>query len=567
MLTLNTLRRKFADPLWYWYLGGMLFLLLTNRITVEIPQLTKQAVNQLRGVDAQSIKTLALTIILLGILQVVVRGLSRILIFWPGRVLEASAKTWLFKRLMHIPTIFLEKHGLGDLISRLSNDMSYIRVFFLFGLLQVLNLVFIIFFTLHEMIKAHPRLTWICLIPISTMLIITRFIMPRMQKYSKENQEAIGRLTNKVTEAFVNVHVIQTNSSENAFLERAKIENQTVFQTNMKNIILRTVFFPLMTCLTGIAQLIVLFYGGHEVMQGNISVGDIIAFNIYLTYLAFPLTSIGILISIYQRSQTAISRLSEIYEAEPEKTIPTKKTLTESPLLEVKNLSWSWPTTQNDNNSTFGIKNISFSINEGEQIGIFGQIASGKSTLFKLITRLIEPPKDTIFFKGQDIITIPHKVLRKNLGLALQSAQLFSDTVINNITFGISPTPDEAQIYQAAKQAEVFNDIETLSHKWKTQIGEKGVRLSGGQKQRLALARLFIRQPNILLLDDVLSAVDHETEVKLIKNISDSPSSLLIASHRVSVFKNCKTVFVLENGAIVDQGPWRKIESKWIKQT
>ena len=567
MLTIRKLAHKFALPLWPWYLCGCLFLAATNRITVEIPQLIKEIVNKIGAQPPDALSSVAIAIIALGCLQFLSRSISRISIFWPGRALEATSKTWLFSKTMKLPQKFFLEYGMGDLISRLSNDLGQIRVFFAFGILQLLNMLFILWFTVSKMLEVHSNLTWIALIPIAAMLIVTRFIMPKMQKYARQSQEAVGKLTNKVTEAFVNVHVIQSHAAENAFIKKAEAENYKVFVANMKNVIIRTLFFPLMTTLTGISQLIVLYYGGSQVMDGNLTVGDIVAFNIYLTYMAFPLTSLGIILSIYQRTKTAVERISPIYEEDEEYEEQEKPPIqpgNDAPLLEIKNLSYSYPKSSDHPNPKEVLSDISFTINHSKKIGLFGSVGSGKSTLFNLITKIYSPPPGTVFLNGVDILKIPHQELRQEIGYTLQTAQLFSASVEQNILFGHSSDLTDDSLKKAAREAQILDDIERLAQGWKTEIGERGVRLSGGQKQRLALARLFLRNPQMFLLDDVLSAVDNITEKNLIHNLYKKNKAAIIASHRVSVLEQCDEVIVIENGTIKDRGTWQDLKIKWM---
>ncbi|SMF21407.1 ABC transporter ATP-binding protein [Pseudobacteriovorax antillogorgiicola] len=562
MLTLSSFARRFALNLWPWYLVGTIFLAATNLITLEIPQLAKRIVNGLNDVSSSQDQLIqfAVAIVLLGGLQILARSLSRILIFWPGRKLEATSKSALFGKAMTLPQLFLERFGMGDLISRLSNDLSQVRVFFAFAVLQILNLAFLSVFTIFKMLGAHIQLTLMCLIPIALMLVITQFIMPRLARYSRENQEAIGSLTNRVTEAFTNVHVIQSNGAEQTFQDRVDEENEKVYATNMNVVTFRTLFFPLLTSLTGVSQMMVIAYGGLQVFQGEITVGDLLAFNIYLAYLAFPLTSLGIVLSIYQRSKTAIERLSPIDEEPSESAGEAQSTHDESILLRIQDLSYRYP--RQEGNERAVLEDINLEVRDGEKIGICGSVGSGKSTLFNLITRIYDPPPGTIFWKGRDVVGISPRDLRQDIAYALQSAQLFSASISENLKFGIAKAPDQNELQRAAQAAQIYEDITEFDRAWETQIGEKGVRLSGGQKQRLALARLFLRNPPLLLLDDVLSAVDNHTEAQLISYLDRQKQSMIISSHRTSVLRSCDRVLLLDRGRIIDQGDFDFLAAK-----
>jgi len=556
--SLRRFTRLFAVELWPWYLGGTIFLAVTNIIALEIPQLAKEIVNALdahtSGEDGH-LARVALAIVGLGLTQIIVRSFSRILIFWPGRKLEASSKSYLFARALQLPQTFFDRFGMGDLISRLSNDLGQLRIFYAFAVLQVLNLMFISVFTLYKMLSVHQRLTIIALSPILIMLVITRYVMPQLQKFTKRNQEAIGTLTNKVTESFTNIHVIQSNAAERSFHRLIEAENQKVFDTDMKVLLLRTLFFPLISSMTGLAQLIVLFLGGTLVVRGELSVGDILAFNIYLSYMAFPLTSIGIIISIYQRAKTALERLEPLF-VEPVEgpDAPSQKAHTDTPILDIQQLSFQYPGTERKT-----LKAINFRVNKGEMLGICGPVGSGKSTLFQLLTRIYNPPEGTIFYRGQDINALPPEQLRTEIGFGLQRVHLFSATIRENLGFGMEPKPTQAELDAAARAAQIDREIHSFTEGWNTQIGEKGIRLSGGQKQRLALARLFLRQTPVLLLDDVLSAVDNITEARLITELRKRAGTMLICSHRSSVLHLCDRVLLLKDGQLLDEGSFQDL--------
>lgn len=556
--------RQFVSELWPWYLSGALFLIVTNIITLEIPQFAKEIVNALEKrtevLPSASLAQLALGIALLGFAQIIVRSASRILIFWPGRRLEASSKSYLFGRALRLRQVFFDKFGMGDLISRLSNDLGQLRVFYAFAVLQVLNLCFIAIFTLYKMFSVHAALTASALVPILFMLVTARFIMPQLQRFTKANQEALGALTNRVTESFTNIHIIQSNAAESSFQKLIEAENEKVYLTDTRVLVLRTLFFPLMTCLTGLAQLIVLFYGGQLVMRQELSVGDILAFNVYLSYLAFPLTSIGIVLAIYQRSKSALERLDPLFEEPVEKeeapAPPPAAALREAPLLRFQNLSYRYPS---QGPTEKALEGLSFELKAGEMLGLCGPIGSGKSTILHLLTRIYDPPSGSIFLGGVDILQLEPAVLRQRLAYAQQRVHLFSASIRENLGLGLTPKPDQATLERAAAAAQLLREIEAFPLGWETEIGEKGLRLSGGQKQRLALARVFLRSPELLLLDDVLSAVDNLTEARLLQELRQRRVSMLISSHRSSVLKLCDRVLYLEDGVLRDEGSFNEL--------
>ncbi|MGE0174296.1 MAG: ABC transporter ATP-binding protein [Oligoflexales bacterium] len=546
MLTFKTFTKKFVLSQWRWYVIGLIFLAGTNLITLEIPQLAKKVVNELgKETPADNLRNLTLVIIGLGFTQLIARGLSRIFIFWPGRQLEVSSKAYFFSKVINLPQTFFDKFGMGDLISRLSNDMQHLRVFYAFAVLQIFNLGFLLVFTITKMALVNAKLTAMALLPIILMLAVTRVILPRLHEFSRQNLDAVGRMTNHVTESFVNVHVIQQSAAQESFVKRISQENDTVYDTNMKVILTRTLFFPLLSSLSNISQLIVLYMGGYLIIRNALSVGDILAFNLYLTNLAFPLMSLGIILSIQKRAKTALERLSVIEEGEEEHALPSAHAAPVSvnqPVLVVDNLSFSY-----GDERPAVLENVSFSLMEREVLGVFGRVGSGKSTLFMLLTRIYDPPANTIFFLGRDILSYTPAELREKIGLVLQQPQLFSTSIAENLRLGLDSFQFD-DLERSSKLAQVSSEIESFEHKWETQIGERGIRLSGGQKQRLALARLLMREYNLWLFDDVMAAVDHQTERKLADVLLTKKRTTIIASHRMSVLTLCDKILVLENG-------------------
>lgn len=551
--------RRFAYPLWPWYLGGIFALALTNIITLEIPLFAKDIINAIDQLEARDRLTkLALLIIALGCLQMIIRTASRVLLFWPGRAIESKSKQYYFDKLLRLPQAFYLKFGMGDLISRLANDIGQMRVFFAFGALQILNLIFLSVFTLSRMLSIHAGLTLACLLPLSLMLVIMRYSIPLMHKYARENQDALGRLTNRVTEAFVNVHVLQINSATNAFVDRARKDNLEVYDTNIKLLVTRTVLFPLMSCLVGLSQVITLFYGANEVLAGRLTVGDIMAFNVFIGFLAFPLSAIGMIVAIYQRCLTAMDRLYDIEDGQEEQpasgAVPAASA---EALLEIRNLTYTFA-----DNTHFAIQNLSLRIEAGKKIGLIGAIGSGKSTLLNLITRLWDPPRGTIFLNGTDILDISPRELRKVIGYGQQSVHLFSETIEQNLQFGLETPASQARLEEVAKQARIYDEIMGFELQWQTEIGERGIRLSGGQKQRLAIARLLLRQPKLILLDDVLSAVDQKTERHLVHIINQIKCAAIISSHRLSAIRDCDEIILLDQGKVLDRGDFAGIRQR-----
>ena len=543
----------FALRLWPWYICGVLFLALTNLITVKIPRLAGAITDNFASSPSRELEKWAITIIGLGLLQIICRTLSRVLIFWPGRQIEAHSKTSIFSHTILLPEAIIERFGIGDLISRLANDLSQLRVFFAFATLQVFNLIFLMTFTINQMWEISPHLTAVCLAPLSAMVVLTRIFIPKLQAFNKQNQVALGSLTNYVTETFTNVHLVKSNGAESSFAKRCDNHIEDVYQANVRVIILRTILFPLISTLAALSQVLVLFYGGHLIVEGFLKVGDLLAFNIYIGTLAFPLTSVGLVLSIYQRGKTALERLNEITSEPTEEQSDSENPRESKILIEIKNLTFQYPQSKNRKPA---LENLTMTVREGEKIGIIGPVGAGKTTILNLIFRLYDPPKQTVFLSGQDITEIPPTQIRSLMNYALQSPHLFSNSIRDNLNFGLKKKIPPPLLEEAAKKAVIIEDIMGFPEKWETPVGEKGIRLSGGQKQRLALARLFTRDSNVWLLDDVMSAVDTKTEETMIEKIFTTKKTLIVSSHRPNVLKKCKTIFYLYEGELIDCGDY-----------
>lgn len=561
--------KKFAFPLWEWYLGGLIFMGITSYITLEIPTLSKQVINALVNDpgNISSLEGLSLLIISLGLLQIAVRSISRILIFKPGRQLEANIRNYFFSRFLQLPQSFIDNFGMGDLISRLSNDIGKLRAFYAFGILQMMNIFFLTIFSLQRMIETHLMLTVYTLIPLLTMILVARIGTPRLHAAADEGNRNRGTLTNKVTEAFVNVHTVQSYVANEAFINRMEEENLNVYNSNLRMVLIRSLMFPMIMLLAGFSSIVVLYYGGLEITAGRLSVGDIMAFMAYLGILGFPLAALGMVITLTQSAKAATQRLQELASEEIERAhkTPTKQSIANTdtaPLLEIKNLSFTYPTHEEEKQRDMALQNINMIVMDGEKIGLCGPVGGGKSTLFQLITRIYEPPEGTIFWRGQDVLSLEPEKLRQNIGYALQTAHLFSDSIKNNLLFGHDNKTFTEEVVNATKAAQIYDDIEEFPNKWETEIGEKGVRLSGGQKQRLALSRILLAHPKLYLLDDITSALDQKTEASVLEEIEKTKNSMIICSHRVSALKSCDKIFLLQEGKIISSGSLQDLKEQ-----
>jgi ATP-binding cassette subfamily B protein len=395
-----------------------------------------------------------------------------------------------------------------------------------------------------------------------------------MHAASKRNQEAMGALSTVMTETFRGVASIRLHAARSAFLERIDNANHEVYESSRRLALLQTTVIPMAGLMVNFAQAIVLLYGGAQVIAGNLQAGDIMVFNVYMASLAFPLAFSGGVVALIERARSAHARIAEIFDFPKETahdgvlgagvSLPPRAShgLALPPhtqtLLQVSSLTREFKS----ENANFKIDDISFSLQPGRAVGICGAVGAGKSLLFDLILRFEEPPPASIFFQSKDVLTWQPAVLRSHIACALQNARLFSDSIRTNLAFGLARAISDDEMYSALERACIADEVRSFPDGLDTVTGEKGMRLSGGQRQRLALARLFLRSPELLLLDDVFSAVDQKTEKRLIDETMALRKTALISSHRHSVLERCDEVFFLHAGRLLDRGRYEDLAAR-----
>jgi len=578
--SLGDFARKYVFPLWFWYLGGVAFLALTNAIVLLLPRLARDLVNALGDTAPDAgvpgifgavrdivpaipgapgeWAAIPLTIIALGCLLVAARVLSRILFFWPGRRVEAEARQDLFGRIMRAPREIVYRFGQGDLVSRIANDTGYLRVLFAFGMLSIANVILLLCMTIGAMLSFHAGLTLCALLPFIPVLFMMRALLPRIHAASLRSQAAMGKLSSVMTESFRGIASIRLHAASAAFLDRIDAANEEVYRSYRHLALLQTIAIPLAGISVRIAQTIVLAYGGAEVIAGRLQAGDIMVFNVYMASLAIPLAFGGGLIAMIERARSAHARMAEIFAFPAEAAQPAAPAVGAPAVLRVTSLSREF----RSDKTNFKFEDISFSVAERRVLGISGPIGSGKSLLFDLILRFEAPPGGSIFFQGRDVLAWEPAALRAKIGYALQSARFFSDSIRTNMGFGLDRSFSDDEIYRALERAAIADEVRGFPDGLDTITGEKGMRLSGGQRQRLALARLFLRAPDLLLLDDIFSAVDQKTEKRLIGEVLSLGRTIIVASHRHSVLENCDEVLLFSGGRILDRGTYQELEKR-----
>lgn len=537
---INGLKNRYA-------LGGLL-LLITNIAALLTPWLMKKAVEQLENpINGQpGASQYALLIAALAFIHCLVRIFSRTTILNAARQVEYKIREALFANLMELDQTFFHKERTGDLISRFANDLTNIRMLCGFGSMSMLNTLILYFAAVWLMLMISPLLTLAALLPLPLMVIIVQAVSGRIFTLSIQAQEELAKVSNQVEEAFSGAMLIKSYGMEAGFSQQFQTVTNSCLHKNLALARLRSYITPVIALTTGSGTLAILYLGGKLVISQTITLGDFIAFSGYLALLVWPTMVLGWTLTLFQRGAASAARINELLSATPlvnqAENPQNINGLQKS--IEFRNLAFSYGNTQI-------LHNISLVIAAGERIGITGPVGSGKSTLLQLIPRLLPLDNGMILLDGQDINQMNLHGLRRFIGYLPQEATLFSRTIADNIAYGGTGDP-----VKAAKTAGLAADLAGFTDGLDTLVGEQGVTLSGGQRRRVALARALAGNPQLLLLDDPLAAVDADQESKILDTLAKawSGKTVLLASHRISAFRDCHKIMVLNEGCIAEFG-------------
>ncbi|NQU64960.1 MAG: ABC transporter ATP-binding protein [SAR324 cluster bacterium] len=548
----------------YSYLLGIIFIVLTNWIAVTIPGYLKLCIDllsensaDLRAKQYQLYEYLLMMFLLaLGI--IIVRTLSRVFFFNPGRAIEFKIKNDLFKKLTLLQKSYYDKNPTGVIISKIQNDINGVRMICGFGMMQLFNITTALSFAPYKMWQLSPELTLYTVLPIVVVFIIIRFSMHFVIRYTRERMLTLQRLSGFIVSSLSGIDVIKTYDIKKLNEDRFERTNDEMKNLSLKISFTRSFFMPLLQNLENILKVIILLIGGSMVIEASLTIGELTAFIAYLGLLTMPIMGLGWLTTIFQTGTIGIASLQTIFDEEiPETAIAplqqsTRKQLFDKGLV-VKNLSYAYP----DHEEPV-LKDICFSILPHQTVGILGKIGSGKTTLINCLNRYLPIHEREVFLGGHDLSGLSLIDVRSVIHTVSQDVFLFSDTIKNNILFGTEQLEKackqdlSAVVYESALQDDIIRFPDGID----TIVGEKGIMLSGGQKQRISLARALLTPCDLLILDNVLSAVDHETERFLLEHIHKRrmARSLLIVSHRVQALELADLILVLDEGQIVDQG-------------
>jgi ATP-binding cassette subfamily B multidrug efflux pump len=542
------------------YLVGVLCLLATNALTVSIPRFVEFAIDNLQNEGGSRVTFWVGIILIAGLGVIVVRTLSRTLFFNPGRTVEFRVKNAMFNQLLRLPQAFYDKMPPGDIISRGTNDSNSVRALIGYGSLMLFNVVFALILTLIQMLTTKASLTLICILPLFVAAAILRMAIRAMFKVVRDIQKQVATLSDRILESYNGAGTIRAFNAQSAALERFSDANEALLELSIKLARIMAWLLPIVHSVGNLCLVLLLYFGGKQVINGEISIGQLAAFAVYINILVASLTSLGWLVNSIQRGWVSLGRINEILEAptgrsETSEVLPLPK---ESGLpVAVTGLSFTYPSAD-----TPVLDDISFTAQAGETVGFFGLTGSGKSTLLNILARLYDPPAGTVTAGGVDITKVDVKQYWQKVAYVPQDPFLFSQSIAENIAIAdLAGVENREAIGSAAHDGALAEDLDALPDGLDTRVGERGVTLSGGQKQRSALARAFYREYDVLLLDDVLSAVDHATEQTLIEAIyrRGRGATMLVVSHRISVLSRADKVIVLDHGKIVDQGTHQEL--------
>ena len=497
-----------------------------------------------------------LYIIASAVLQGIFMYFMRQTIIVMSRHIEYDLKNVVFDHYQRLTQRFFKKNNTGDLMNRISEDVGKVRMYVGPAIMYTLNTGFTIILVISIMISVSPKLTLLTLIPLPFLAYLIYKVASLIQERSHAVQSQLSNLSTFAQESFSGTRVIKSYHKTPWFFEKFKEHALEYRSVNEKLFRVNAVFQPLMIFMVGLSTLITIFVGGKLYMAGEVSAGNITEFIYYVNLLTWPIASIGWVTSLVQSASASMERLDEFLNVAPDfesgQYIPKEF----KGRIVFENVSFTYP-----NSGVEALKDVSFELEAGQSLGILGKTGAGKSTVAALIVRQYDPTSGRITIDGVDLKEWNLPALKSHLGWVPQEAFLFSDTIANNIAFGMDAM-DLAEVINAAKAAGVHDNISEFPKSYETRVGERGVTLSGGQKQRVSIARALIKKPEIMVFDDCLSAVDTETEEIILRNIKAATQdvSSLIVAHRISSVKHCDQIICLEDGRVIERGTAEELE-------
>ena len=554
--------------------AGLVFVLLSNWFRIQQPQLVRQALDavvaQLKTLDARGalhtglsaaeVQTLGSSLSYFGLLVLgcallmgVFMYFMRQMIIVMSRRIEFDQREELFAHFTQLPTAFYKRNKIGDLMSRMVEDVNKVRMYVGPAIMYFINTVSLFAFVIYSMVKVSPTLTLWALLPLPFLAMAIFRVSSLVNRQSRAVSEQLSTLTSTVQEAYSGIRVLKSYAIEETMATYFGGESEEFKKRSLRRAQTDAFFSPLITLLIGLSTIIAVWAGGLEVIAGRVTIGNIAEFVLYVGMLAFPVISLGWLASLVQSAAASQKRINEFLNITPDIESPAAANAVTTAIkgsIEFRNVSFTYPDT-----GIVALKNVSLTLRAGEKLAIVGRTGSGKTTFAELLNRMYDVTEGEILIDGIDIRRYHLPTLRSAIGYVPQDVFLFSDTIHNNVAFGVTAAEREA-VEMYTERAGIVEEIRALPQGFDTIIGERGVTLSGGQKQRTAIARALIKQPAVLLLDDSLSAVDTRTEQRILDYLGREmhDRTTIVVTHRVHFLHSFDQVIVLEQGQVVEQG-------------
>jgi ATP-binding cassette, subfamily B, multidrug efflux pump len=568
------------------FLLGLACAVVNKLVALAGPLVLSYAVDDLqRAVTRAKLFGYGTLLLAIGLLSGAFLFLSRRILIGASRHIEYDMRNDFFAHLETLPLSYFQTHRTGDLMSRATNDLNAVRMMIGPSIMYSANTILVFFVALAVMVKIDARLTLISLLPLPFVSISVKYFGSAIHRRFERIQAQLSDISAVAQEALSGVRVVRAYRQEHSELERFRAANAEYLQRNRMLIVLQGFFFPSMSFFLGLGALLILWIGSREVITGRITIGQFVAFNAYLAMLSWPMIAFGWVTNMLQRGMASWKRMLEVLETQPEISdsgAQTSDSMAQTPdLLEIRgdvefrDLVFRY-------GDTVVLDHVSLRIDAGQTVALIGVTGSGKSTLIGLLARLHEPPRGSVFVDGVDVLDLPLSVLRGAIGFVPQEPFLFSDSLADNVAFGLDAREGagrageagraggaggagrtgegearrEQRILGAAAVARLDKDVADFPNGYNTMVGERGITLSGGQKQRTALARALAIDPRILILDDSLSAVDTYTEEEILSRLRSvlRQRTSIIVSHRISTVRDADRIFVLDAGRIVERG-------------
>lgn len=552
--------KSYLKKYWWKYALGIIFLLVVDYIQIIIPKRIGSIIDYIGSDswDLDHLKILVLGIVMLAAGMAIGRFFWRYFIIGAARLFQYQTINTMFNHIIDLDQNFYDKWRTGDLMTRFTSDTNQVERMMGPAVIMFVDTLFMTIMTVIAMgTFVEWRLTFLSILPLPIIAIISLFFGKVIHKRFLEVQESTSDLSNITEESLSGMDVIKLYANKETMKKIFNKSSKDYYDSYIKLIKIWGLMNPLVTFLGSLSQLFVFFFGGKMVINGEITLGDFIMTNQYVGMLIWPMMAFGFLVNNIQRGRASLKRINNVLDQERSVIEPEKKDFNFKGHFIIKNLNFKYPTSERKI-----LKDINIEIKPGEMVAFVGKVGSGKSTVAKLLAKLYQVKDNSIFIDGQDINNIHGEIIRENVSYVPQDNFLFSMSIRENIAFSNMDLSSRAEEY--AKKANVDKDLKNLEKGYETIVGERGVTLSGGQRQRVTIARALAKKSKVIILDDCLSAVDTETEERIIKNLREETigKTIIVISHRLKAVKDSNNIYVFEDGEIIENGNHDELLSK-----